>query len=120
VSPAEHHYGRETGDANPRRGCPMNKPVVELSLDKRREILLREIAGYVKKGYRVLSQTDTTAQLVKPKRFSCFWAIVGILIIYLIWYWSRKDLLVYLSIDPSGKVTATKNTSMGLVGTKVK
>lgn len=123
MSAAEHQNGRGTGDAKSfTRGCPMTTQ--ELSLDRRREILQREISKYVKKGFRVASQTDTTAQLIKPKKFSLLIAIIGLLffivglLVYLVWYASRKDLLVYLSVDPAGKVSVSKNTSMGFIGTK--
>ena len=39
------------------------------------EPLQAHIAWYVRGGYRVVSQTDTTAQLVKPKEFSFGWAV---------------------------------------------
>ena len=40
-----------------------------MTIDMRRNILDKEIQSYVRKGYRVMSQTDTSAQLVKPKKF---------------------------------------------------
>lgn len=82
-----------------------------LSLEKRRDILQKEINGYVRRGFRVMSQTDTSAQLVKPKKFSFLWAmlwflLLGIgLLIYLIYYWSQKDQTVYLSVDERGRVS---------------
>ncbi len=83
----------------------------ELSRSERTELLQREITKYVRRGFHVVSQTDTTAQLVKPKKFSLLWALLwfllfGIgLIIYLIWYWSRRDQTVYLEVSPTGKIT---------------
>ncbi len=38
------------------------------------------IAYYVSKGYRVISQTETSAQLVKSKKFSFFWGVFWFLI----------------------------------------
>lgn len=82
----------------------------ELSLQERSEILSREINRYVKRGFRVLSKTDTTAQLVKPKEFSFLWALlwfflfgIGILV-YLFYYMSKKDLAIYLEVLPNGQV----------------
>jgi zinc-ribbon domain len=81
------------------------------SLEARREILQAELRRYTRKGYRVVAQTDTTAQLVKPKTFSCL--IAGVLLVftfgtflvlYLIWYLARKDKQVYLEIDEGGQV----------------
>lgn len=80
------------------------------SVDERRAILQREISGYVKKGFRVVSQTDTTAQLVKPKTFSFLWALLWFLLlgvgllVYLIWYWAKRDETIYLEVDDKGRV----------------
>ena len=41
-----------------------------LSLEERRQILQRIIGGDTQNGWRVLSQTDTTAQLEKGKNTS--------------------------------------------------
>lgn len=82
----------------------------EMTIERRREILQREIAGYLKQGYRVVSQTDVTAQLVKPKQFSCLWAIIWTLVVgigllfYLFWYWAAKDQTVYIEVDEHGRV----------------
>ena len=82
----------------------------ERSQGERTEILQREITKYVRKGFRVVSQTESTAQLAKPKKFSLLWALLwfflfGIgLIIYLIWYWSRRDQTVYLEVTSAGKI----------------
>lgn len=84
------------------------------SIEQRRAILGREIQRYVKRGFRVVSQTDTTAQLVKPKKFSLFWAVVWFLlavfpfIIYLLWYAAKKDETVYLEVTPTGRIRRTK------------
>lgn len=81
-----------------------------LPIEQRRVILQREVERLVKRGYRVTSQTDTTAQLVKPKRFSLFWAIfwfcfliVG-LIGYLLFYAAARDEQVYIVVDDYGRV----------------
>lgn len=76
--------------------------------------LQKEIQRYVKQGYQVISQTSTSAQLVKPKKFSCLIAslsflLVGIgLIFYLFWYASQKDQILYLQVDEGGRVKATR------------
>jgi hypothetical protein len=75
--------------------------------------LSKEIQKYVRKGYRVVHQTATTAQLVKPKGFSCFWALVWLfvfgvgLLVYIFYYLSKKDKILYLSVE-GDKVRATK------------
>ncbi len=74
-------------------------------------ILQAEINRYVKKGYRVTSQTARSAQLVKPKKFSIIWAMVWLLlvvlpfVIYLIYYTAKRDQQLYLTVDEQGKIT---------------
>jgi hypothetical protein len=84
-----------------------------LSIDQRREILQREINKYLRQGYRVISQTDTTAQLVKPKVFSCLWFLINMILLigwifYLLWYWSKRDTQVYIEVDINGRVKIRK------------
>ena len=75
--------------------------------------LVREIQRLVHKGYQVIQQTNTSAQLVKKKKFSFFWAFmwfllmgVGILV-YIFYYMAKRDQLVYLQVV-GDRVTATK------------
>ncbi len=80
------------------------------TIEQRRDTLQREVTGYIRRGYRVLSQTDTTAQLVKPKTFSFFWAFIWLLalgvglIVYIIYYMAKKDEQVYIEVDEEGRV----------------
>ena len=73
-------------------------------------ILQEEINRLVHKGYRVVSQTERSAQLVKPKKFSFWWALIWFLVfgvglvVYLIYYAGKKDQQVYLTIDAGGKL----------------
>lgn len=89
-----------------------------LSDSARQAILDREIAWYAKNGYRVVSRDQFTAQLIKEKHFSCFWATLwtlcfGIgLLFYVFWYMSQKEKSVYLSVGVDGKISRT----MGRVG----
>lgn len=75
--------------------------------------LTKEIQKYVKQGYRVINQTATSAQLVRPKQFSCLaatlWTLLfGIgLIFYLFWYASKKEDTIYLQLV-GDKVTITR------------
>ncbi len=39
-----------------------------VSIEQRRETLNQIVAQYIHDRYRVISQTDTTAQLIKPKK----------------------------------------------------
>lgn len=83
----------------------------ELSIEERTGILERHIGEWVKRGYQVVSRTDTTAQLVKPKDFNFLWAILWFLalgigiVVYLLYYLAKKDRMIYLEIDLFGNVS---------------
>lgn len=83
-----------------------------MNIDERRTILDQEIGKYIKRGFRVISRTDTTAQLVKPKKFSLLWAflwflLIGIgLLVYVFYYVAKKDKTIYLEVDELGNVKA--------------
>lgn len=68
------------------------------------------VAKYVGKGYRVTSQTELSASLVKPKRFSMLafllWMCLAVApgILYLLYFWRKKDRVLYLYVDERGKV----------------
>ena len=67
--------------------------------------LKAQIKFLVNRGYTVVSQTDKTAQLIKKKHFSFLIAILGLLlwgvglIIYIIYYISKKDETIYLDLE---------------------
>ena len=69
------------------------------------EALQNQINDYVRKGYVVQSQTETSAQLVKPKVFSFVWALLWFLLlgigvlVYIFYYMSKKDQTVYLYVE---------------------
>lgn len=75
------------------------------------------IQQHVALGFRVVSQTPTTAQLIRPKAFSCAIATLSFLVfgvgflIYVFWYASQKDQIVYLTVAPDGTVQSTLNTA---------
>ncbi len=83
--------------------------------------LKKEIARYQKRGYRVVWQDEKKAQLVKPKEFS-FWAALlsllffGVgLVIYVIYYASQKDETIYLDavdLEARMKRLETKRASL--------
>jgi uncharacterized BrkB/YihY/UPF0761 family membrane protein len=81
-----------------------------LSVQERSNILDDEVRHYVQRDYRVESRTPTTAQLVRPKKFSFLWALlwfllfgIGILI-YVAYYLAKSDQTVYLEVDDAGNV----------------
>jgi len=64
---------------------------------------LRErIRYWVGEGYRVVSETDTAAQLVRPKRFNS--AEFLAMPLYLIEYLGQKDSTVYVTVEPTGEI----------------
>ncbi len=102
--------------------CPnCSKPVMEaspaspISPQKRKQILQATIQGYLNQGYRVVSQTDATAQLVKPKSFSLFWGclftiFVLPLLVYIAWYLLvERDEQAYIHVDDFGRVRVTRS-----------
>lgn len=72
-------------------------------------LLQAAVDDYVRRGFRVVSQTPTTAQLVKPKTFHFVLFLVTLLLfglglLYLFWYLAQKDTQVYLTIDADGRL----------------
>lgn len=82
-----------------------------LSEPERSAILDAEVATFVRDGYRVLSRTAYSAQLVRPKQFSAASAILGFLLcgvgvlIYLFSYWAERDATAYLTVGEDGFIT---------------
>lgn len=75
-----------------RRGPPR----LDIALEDR-------IQYYVRRGYRVVNRTETTAQLLRPKTFSfvwaSFWFIFGLgfgIFFYLFYYLAKQDSTLYL------------------------
>jgi hypothetical protein len=72
--------------------------------DKLEEMIRRYTVG----GYRVVNQTTTTAQLVKPKEFSAIWAVLWFLVfgfgvlVYIFYYMGKRDTIVHLSLNAEG------------------
>jgi hypothetical protein len=63
------------------------------------------VSKYVRRGYRVVSQTPTSAQLVMEKKFSCLIATFLFLFfalpffIYLFWYMGKKELSLFIRLE---------------------
>lgn len=81
-----------------------------LSIEERSAILDREITNYQKQGYRLISQTETTAHLSKQHQFSCCLAVIltflviGI-VLYLLYYLTKKkESYLLLEVDEFGRV----------------
>jgi len=80
-----------------------------LPLAQRKIILDHAVTRYIKQGYRVISQSDTTAQLVKPKRFGCGWVLLSLFSfgIAIIFYLMVKERSIYLEVTQDGRVKRT-------------
>ena len=70
-------------------------------------ILHKRINAYLRRGFRVISETNKSVQLVKPKNFSCLAFVIlfclGI-IPGIIYYLICRDVTVHLDIDKYGKI----------------
>ncbi len=67
---------------------------------RRKNWLQTQINNYLKRGYRVISQTEYTAQMVKPRSFGCLWLTISLLSLglgILLYLWLAKDDTVYLN-----------------------
>ena len=64
-------------------------------------------------GYKVGSRSARAAQLIKPKQFNVTVAIICVLLalipflIYLCVYAAEKDVIVYLAVEPDGRIMVT-------------
>lgn len=101
------HCGRDL----PPEGSPVavSPPVQTGPAD--RELINREIKRRTEKGWQVISQTDSTAQMRKPKRWSKIGLILGFLLLLLygagliillltvIDYLVQKEKIIYITAD---------------------
>jgi hypothetical protein len=84
-----------------------------LSEAERSALLDGEISDYAGEGFSVRQRTATTAQLVRPKKFSFFWApvwflMLGVgLVVYLLYYAAKRDEGRYVEVNEYGAVRAT-------------
>jgi multisubunit Na+/H+ antiporter MnhB subunit len=86
----------------------------QISEAERSRELEEEISQYMGRGFFVRQRTATTAQLMRPKRFSFLWALLWFLVfgvgivVYLIYYAAKQDQGRYLEVDEYGAVKATR------------
>ncbi|MFA6100065.1 MAG: hypothetical protein WC750_04295 [Patescibacteria group bacterium] len=79
-------------------------------IDTARGDLKAQVRIAVEKGYQVISQTRTTASLMRKKRFSCLIATLSFLVvgvgflIYLFYFLAKKDDYIYLDIETQPKI----------------
>ena len=83
-----------------------------LTIDRSPDLLQMEVDRYVSRGYHVLSQTHTSAQLIRRKKFSLFWALfwlifglgIGFIIYVLVYMAAHKEESIYLLVDAFGRI----------------
>jgi F0F1-type ATP synthase assembly protein I len=81
---------------------------------ERSRLLDEEVGQFLRDGFFLRQRTPTTAQLVRPKRFSFIWAFLWLLvfgigiIVYLIYYAAKQDEGRYVEVDEYGAVRATR------------
>lgn len=88
---------------------------VLISTSERRRILQDEVRKAAKDGYRVVSQTEWSAQLVRPKRFSVVWFLIWLLLalfpvaLYLVYHFGiKRDPQLLIEVDECGWISRTK------------
>lgn len=90
--------------------------IVDIDTNQRTAALDAEIRQYVAGGFRVVTQTPVSAQLIRPKQFSCAIATLSLLVfgvgvlVYLFYYAALRDDVFYLTVDENGRVHATQNS----------
>jgi hypothetical protein len=88
-----------------------DEPVSEAERSRELE---EEIAQYMHEGFFVRQRSATTAQLIRPKKFSFIWALLWFLlfgigiVVYLIYYAAKQDEGRYVEVDEYGTVKATR------------
>ena len=88
---------------------------LELSGEQRAAVLAEELQRLIWQGYQVISQTDDSAQLLKPKKFRVglglvlFLVTFGIgLIVYAAYFFLiQKDEHAQVHVDALGQISAT-------------
>ncbi len=95
-------------------GYVWHRPELDPNRPNPEEPLQAHIDWYMELApYRVAFQSETSAQLVRPKVFSFGWALfwflffgVGVLV-YILYYLGKKDAAVYLVVAADGTVKTT-------------
>ncbi len=86
----------------------MSKPVnPQWLVNKFPNDLKAQVRYLVSNGYHVVSQDDKTAQLIKPKKFSCLFCLVTGFLPYLIWYLAKRDGTIYLDSSVQSPVSSS-------------
>ena len=84
----------------------MNNMREKWGLRQNFETLDGGVAWYKRQGFRVVNQSETTAQMVRPKKFSVVWAACTAVLPYLLYHLMKKDSGVLLQKTSSGIVVS--------------
>jgi hypothetical protein len=108
-------------------GVPQGRAVPEQAWTAEQEYLSKAVAAhradmvlegammrFLRRGYRVTSRSAMSVQMVQPKKFSLFWALVWLftcsgLIVYVVYYLAKRDCAVYLRVTPSGTIEEVRS-----------
>ena len=90
------------------------RTMVPLQPKDRLEILYAAMLKYIDQGYEVTSQMEFTLFMKRERRFSCLWASIltvsGIgLLLYILYYWSKRDNFIAITVDRWGNTIVTKS-----------
>jgi hypothetical protein len=83
---------------------------------KRADMLSKGMTHFQSRGWILLNQTSTSAQLIKPKEFNAAFFIIGLIlgvvfgILYLINYLVQKDEVATLTTDGQANLVVNGNT----------
>ena len=84
-----------------------------LTTEERKAILDREVSQQVRAGWRIVSRTDTTAQLVYQQSASACLGIILLLICIvpgiLYFMFASKIRNLYIEVDEEGQIKRTQN-----------
>ncbi len=101
-----------SGSFTPQAALPAGRRGTAISIEEQKEILEKEISRYARQGWRIISRTETSAQMVRDKQASCLLAFILALffllpaILYLLLYKGSENL--YIEVDERGKIIATR------------
>lgn len=84
------------------------KPLPLYPAQARRRILQQVIHRMSDNGWQIVSQTDTTAQLRRPKQFGCLEAaLTPVFGLGILLYLMSGEPRVYIEVDELGQINAT-------------
>ena len=108
--PASAPYCPYCGTAQEQIPTEPEVPPAEVSLAQRTTALNEAIAHFTAQGFRVVTKSQTSAQLMRPKQFSWLAAILSLLLlgigflIYRVYYLGQKDETIFLEVTSDGTV----------------